>query len=215
MAIGEYGSGEYGSSPYGGAFPPYGLESVTALTPTLIRVRYTALFDASFAPLLLTSNYSIFPALTINTVIVESAQTVLLITENQADVVYTLTLNEARGYFGQPLDPSLDQRTFQGLAVAPGFYAIATRNTRVRAVFSEPMMQNAALTNPGDYQVSDFSGNLIPITAVETEQATSPRSVVLTLGSALTDERHYKVTVSSGIITATNKPISPDTASFQ
>lgn len=213
--IGPYGSGEYGAGPYGSAYPPYGLESVTPLTPTLLRVRYTALFDAAFPPLLSPANYSIFPALTVHSVILESAQTVLLITDPQVEVVYTLTIAEAQGFFGQPLDPNLDQQTFLGIPVSPTFFAVATRKTRVRAVFSEAMLQNAALTDPGQYVLTDLSNNAVAILSVTAEQTTNVRSTVLELDEDLVDERHYRLTTLAGIITATLKPLSPDTSVFQ
>lgn len=215
MAIGFYGSDEYGSSPYGGSYPPFGLDSATALTPTIVRVRYTALVDPAFPPLLSIANYSIFPGLVIHSVILESAQTVLLITDPQVEILYTLTINEARGAFGQPLDPDLDEVTFTGAPVAPYFYAVATRERRVRAVFSEAMLQNAALTDPMQYALTDLSGSAIPILTVATEQATDTRSVVLTLGADLVDERHYKLMVSNLIVTVTLKLITPDTDVFQ
>jgi hypothetical protein len=213
--LGPYGSGEYGAGPYGSVYPPYGLESVTALTSTLVRVRYTALFDPAFPPLTSLINYSIFPALTVNAVIVESAQTVLLITEPQVAVLYTLTIADARGYFGQPLDPALDSQSFLGVPISPTFFAVATRKTRVRAVFTEAMLQNAALTDPTKYVLTDLSGNSVSVLTVQKEQSADVRSVVLTLGANLVDERHYRLTTLSGIVTETLKLLSPDTSVFQ
>jgi len=213
--IGPYGSGEYGSGPYGSAFPPYGLESATSLGPTLVRVRYTTLFDEVFPPLLTPANYSIFPALTVHSVIQETAQTVILITDPQTDVLYTVTVDQARGYFGQPLDPLLDSATFLGFPVSPTFFAVATRKTRVRAVFTEAMFQNAALTDPSEYILTDLSLDPITVSSVQAEQSTDVRSVVLTLGEDLVDERHYQLTIGSGVVTATGKPLSPSTDIFQ
>ena len=213
--IGPYGSGEYGSGPYGSAFPPYGIESATALTPTLVRVRYTALFDAAFLPLASAANYSIFPALTVNAVILESAQTVLLITSPQTQVVYTVTISEAKGYFGQPLDPDLDEANFLGVPASPTFFAVATRRNRVRAVFTEEMLQNSFLTDPTQYVLTDLDNNPIPILQVLAEQASNVRSTVLILGTDLTDERHYRLTTLGTILTATFKLLVPDTSVFQ
>jgi len=213
--IGPYGSGEYGAGPYGSAYPPYGIESATALSPTLVRVRYTALFDAAFLPLVSPANYSIFPALTIHSVIIESAQTVLLITDPQDEIVYTVTISEAKGYFGQPLDPNLDEANFLGVPESPTFFAVATRKNRVRAVFTEAMLQNSFLTDPSQYVLTDLDNNPIPILTVEAEQASNVRSTVLTLGTDLTDERHYRLTTLGGIVTATLKILVPDTSVFQ
>lgn len=214
--IGPYGSGEYGAGPYGSAYPPFGIESATALTNTLVRVRYTALFDAAFPPLLSVSNYSISPALTILAVALESAQTVLLTTNPQNQVVYTVTVQEALGYFGQPLDPNLDEAMFQGILALPSFIAIATSKTRVRAFFSEVMLQNPSLTDTSQYVLTDLNNNPIPILSVVQEQATDVRSTVLLLGADLTDERHYRLTLLNGIVSEwTLTPVNPDTSVFQ
>lgn len=214
--IGEYGSGEYGSGPYGGAYPPFGLESATALTPTLVRVRYTALFDIDFPALVNISNYSIFPALTIHGIVIESAQTVLLITDFQEDVLYTLTIDQARGYFGQPLDPALNSATFNGLPAQPTLSAVATADRRVRVIFTEAMLENVSLTDPGQYDLADLSGNAVSVLSVTIEQNDPPiRSVILHLGEDLTDEHHYRVTVLGGVVTEDLDPLVPNTALFQ
>jgi hypothetical protein len=216
MVYGNYGSDEYGVSPYGGAYPPFGLESVTPLTPTLIRVRYTALFDQSFVPLVNLANYSIFPALTIHSIVIETAQTVLITTDPQEDTLYTLTIQQAQGYFGQPLDPDLDSATFNGLPALPSLGVVATRENRVRVIFTEPMLENAALTSPGQYNLADLSGNPIPILSVTIEQDAPPiRSVVLHTGTDLTDEHHYRVTVLGGVVTEDFDPLTPNTGIFQ
>lgn len=213
--LGPYGSGEYGLGPYGGAYPPYGLESATALSPNLVRLRYTSIFDVGFPALTSIANYHIFPALTVYTVIIESVQTVLLITSTQSDVVYTVTIDDARGYFGQPLDPALDSATFTGIPISPSFVAVATRKTRVRAIFSEAMLLNATLVNPAKYVLTDLNFNPIPILSVTPEQSSDIISTMLTLGADLTDERHYLLRILSGFVTAHGVPLTPSTAVFQ
>lgn len=216
MAFGEYGDDGYGSGLYGGGFPPFGIESVTPVTPTLVRVRFTALINDTFPALLNSLNYSIFPALNVYSVILESAQSVLLITDAQDPVIYTLTISEAEGYFGQPLDPTLDQANFTGLTALPYFFAVATRNNRVRVVFSEPMQSNAALTDTAQYQVTDLSGNAISVASVEAEQSTDVRSTVLILNDNLVDEHMYRVSLLGGIISVADSAApSPDTDILQ
>lgn len=216
MPYGDYGSDGYGSGLYGGGFPPFGVESVTPITPTLVRVRFTALINASYPAIVNTLNYSIFPILNVYSVILESAQSVLLITDPQDPEIYTLTISDAEGYFGQPLDPDLDQANFTGLTALPYFFAVATRENRVRVVFSEPMQSNAALTDTAQYQVTDLSGNTVSVSSVEAEQSTDVRSTVLILGDVLEDERLYKVTLLGGILSiADSAAPSPDTDVFQ
>jgi hypothetical protein len=215
--LGAYGADSYGVSPYGGSFPLFGLESALALSPTTVRIRYTAMFDAEFPPLLSISNYSISPSVVINSIALESAQSVLLNTGSLVAPVYTVTISEARGYFGEPLDPQLDSAQFTSIAGAPTFYAVATGRNRVRAVFSEPMSLNSALTDPGRYALVDLSGVAIAVASITPEQLADVRSTVLHLGEDMVDERHYRLTLLSGIVSAPPSlaPVSPDTSLFQ
>lgn len=215
LSLGEWGSDSYGTSPYGGAHPAYGLLSAEALSPTLVRVRYTAMFDGSFPALISPFNYVISPLIAVHSISLESAQSVLLVTDPLTEIPYTVTISDARGYFGQPLDPYRRSATFTGVPSTPTFYARATRNTRVRVVFTDIMLQNSALTDPGQYQLTDMTGASVTIDSVETEQSTDVRSVVLILGAALGDERHYQVTTLSGIVTADLLPMNPNTSVFQ
>lgn len=213
--LGAYGEDSYGGSPYGGKFPPYGLESAEAITSTQLRVRYTAMFDTSYPPLVQVSNYSVFPSLNIYSITIESAQSVLLTTDPMNLGAYTLTIATAQGYFGQPLDPDLDEVSFVGIPAFPSFFAVATRKTRVRLVFSEPMLQNAALLDPASYSLTDLSGNLVSVTSVTAEQITDVMSVILTLGEDLVDERQYVVTVLNTVVTVTLNSLNPNTSMFQ
>lgn len=214
--LGAYGEDSYGGSPYGGAFPPFGLESATALSSTRVRIRYTAMVSAGFPPLLQVSNYLISPSIVIHSVVLESAQSVLLDVEPLTAAAYTVTISAARGYFGQPLYPQLHSAQFLGVPSEPTFYAVATGKRRVRAVFSEPMQSNAALVDPAQYGLSGLDGVSVPITSVVPEQTSEVRSTVLQLAEDLVDERHYRLTVQSGIVSiALSAPVSPDTSMFQ
>jgi hypothetical protein len=77
------------------------------------------------------------------------------------------------------------------------------------------MLQNAFLTDPGQYDLTDLNNNPITVLSVTTEQSLNPVSVVLTLGDDLVDERHYQLRILGGVITATLLTLSPDTAIFQ
>jgi hypothetical protein len=213
--LGEWGHDGYGNSPYGGAHPPYGLLSAEALTQTLVRVRYTAMFDPTFPGLFALSNYSITPSVTIHSIALESAQSVLLSTDPLTGPLYTVTISDARGYFSQPLNPGLASQEFFGIQSTPTMFAVATRKTRIRVVFSDVMLQNSALTDPSQYQLTDLNGTSIPILSVETEQVSDVRSTVLLLGADLVDERHYQVTTAPGIITASLLGLDPNTSAFQ
>jgi len=221
--LGAYGVDSYGGSPYGGALPRYGLESASALSSTQVRLRYTAMFDADFPLLLALANHSIQPPLVINSIELETAQSVILNTEVLAQILYTVTISTALGYLRQPLDPTLNSAQFLGVLGEPSFYAVATAEDRVRAVFSEPMLRDS-LADVNEYRLTEIDdGNPeievteIPITSVTIEQsAPNPaRSTVLHLGQSLVHARHYQLTVLSGIVSLEHAPITPNTSAFQ
>lgn len=213
--LGLFGNDSYGISPYSSILPSYGIESALALSPVQLRVRYTAMVDAGFESLLAPANYIIYPPVLIYSVVLESAQSVLVNTEPTTDAVYTVAVLEARGYFGQPLHAALASTQFTGAKVGPSFYAVATAKNRVRAVFSKPMLANAALTDPAQYVLKDFGGSRVPIASVTVEQPSDVRSTVLHLGTDLSDERHYSLTVSNKIVGQDSGQVFLSTSTFQ
>ena len=214
MTLGEFGDDEFGVSPYGSIFPPFGIESAVSLSATTVRVRFTAMFDQGFVPFFVPANYSIAPGLIIHAVVPESAQSVILVTDPQASVLYTVTITDAQGFFGQPLDPVLDSATFLG-NVQNTFFAVATGVRRVRAVFSTDMLDGPDLVDPTKYSVTDLSLNSVSVVSVQKEQATTPVSVVLTLGEDLDDEQFYQLVLDPLIITSGGAPIVPNVSVFQ
>lgn len=213
--LGLYGVDPYGSSPYGGLFPPYGIESAISLSNTLVRVRYTAMFNPAFLPLITAANYTISPPLTVFSAIIESAQSVLLTVSPMDAVLYTVTISDALGYFNQPLSPFLTEATFLGLTVSPTFFAVGTRDDRVRLVFTQAMLNNSALTDSTYYLVEDLDGNTVVVSSVTAEQTSSIRSVILHMSSALVTTKFYKVTVQTGVETETFLELSPNHDIFQ
>ena len=73
------------------------------------------------------------------------------------------------------------------------YLSVGLTPTRVRLVFSEAMLVNAALSSAASYAVTTMQGVVIAITSVTIEQATHPRSVTLQLGSALHSSGWYQV----------------------
>jgi hypothetical protein len=219
LNLGEYGSDSYGSDPYGSDYPPYGIESAQALTSNLVRVRYRALFDQSFSGLLTPTTYFITPSVAVNAVLLESDQTVLLVTSTlNSETFYTVTLQSARGLFGQPLSPYFTQATFSGADESPTFYAVATGPTRVRAVFSDSMLHNAALTDPSKYLLTDLNGQSVEVSSVTAEQISTMLSVALHLTTPLADEGHYRLTITTdlpNVVTDTQHSLEPNHAIFQ
>jgi len=211
---GNWGGDGYGSSPYGGIYPPFGLESAQSLSATSVRVRFTALVDYGSPAILTPGNYQIAPALNVLAVVPESACSVILITAAQDQVQYTITVGSAVGYFGQSLDPSLNSVTFNGDS-RPSFYPVATAPRRVRAVFSTPMLDNAALVDPASYSVTDLQLNSVNILSVQKEQSTNIRSVVLTVDTDWADEGFYQMVISPLVVSADSLSLVPSSGIFQ
>jgi hypothetical protein len=214
--VGAYGVDSYGGSPYGSSLQSYGIESATVLSSTQVRIRYTAMFDPGFPLLLSIANYSITPPLVVDFIVLETAQSVVLHTEPLAAILYTVTISAARGFLGQPLDPALNSAQFTGVLVEPSFYAVATGPTRVRAVFSEPMLPDS-FADLAEYILTDSNGTPVAITSITIEQSDPDpaRSIALVLGEELVHARHYRLTVLSGVVSLTHAPVVPNTDSFQ
>jgi hypothetical protein len=213
--FGSYGIGEYGYGPYGGElfYPLFGLRAVVPINSTQVRVIYTDTFDSTYPPLTDPSNYVISSFLDVYSVVIDSPRSVILVTSPQSAISYTLTIGDARGFYGQPLDPTLVSSSFTGIASASTFYAVATGRTRVRAVFAEAMLQNVALTDVAHYSLVNLNNTTISILSVEIEQNPT-QSVIITLGEDLEDEKQYRLRILSGIVTVSGKVISPDSYVF-
>lgn len=213
---GKYGEDEYGTSPYGSELCAFGLESATSLSATTVRIRFTAMVDLTFPPVLSPFTYQISPALVVTGVLAESAQSVILITEPQDQVLYSVTAQTSRGFQGEPLDPALDTVTFLGIQ-QPSFIAVATAPRRVRAVFSKEMQDSPALVDPVNYTITDLQLGTATILSVEKEQASNPRSVVITVDGDSTwdDEEFYQLILSPALVTVDLEAITPSTSVFQ
>jgi hypothetical protein len=213
--IGYYGRDRYGDSPYGSYPPDIGVQSATAINPTHVEVIFTAPADFSFGPMLAPSNYIISPPLTVLAVEQTVNNSVVLTTTPQTDIVYTVTVAEAQSSFGAPLDRFHTSATFTGIAPDPAYFAIATSARRVRAVFSQVMLNDTNLSNPVNYTITDLNLNAIAVVSAVPEQSINTLSVVLTLGSNLGESDFYVCTVSSNVHTLTGLHVIPPTSVFQ
>lgn len=97
------------------------------------------------------------------------------------------------------------------------FYAVPTRSTRIRVIFSEPMQKNAALLNRTQYTVTDMSsGAAFSVSSVTAEQATHVISTVLDLGLALVGGRSYQVKIPNTLIVSESGGVlSPNMVVFR
>ncbi len=215
MTVGYYGSDGYGDSPYGSLPPQIGVQSATALNGTHVQVNFTQLVDFTFGPMLTPSNYSISPFLTIISVEQTGENAIVLTTSPQTNILYTVTVAQARSTLGTPLNPLQNSATFTGFPLVPGYFAIATAALRVRAIFSTVMLNDSNLSNPANYTITDFNGNSIFVLSATPEQSMNPVSVVLTLASPLGETDFYVCTVSSNVHTLTGLNVLPPTSVFQ
>jgi hypothetical protein len=199
---GAFGQDEYGSSPYGSAADSFRVIGALALDPTTVLVQFSLPLNLGFPPILDSANYSI-PGLTVVAVQVYNATTIRLITSVQLFGVYTVTVTAALSQSGAILNPLFKTATFTGVPSIPQYLPVGVRKTRLRLVFSEPMLLNVAILDPASYLVTDIQGNVVPVTSVTSEQgASNPRAVVLLLGTDMTAAEWYVTTVGPGIVSA-------------
>ncbi len=213
MTLGFYGGGGYGSDPYGSIPAQIGVLNATALNGTHVQVNFTELLDFTFPAILSPANYSI--TLTIISVEQTAENAVVLTTTPQSDITYTVTVASARSSLGTTLNPLQNSAQFTGFPLVPGYFAIATASTRVRAIFSSVMLNDSNLSNPANYTITDFNGNAVFVIAATPEQSINPVSVVLTLASPLGESDFYVCTVSANIHTALGLNVLPPTSVFQ
>lgn len=90
----------------------------------------------------------------------------------------------------------------------PTFTTAAQSSTKVALLFTDEMSDNAALTNPSSYGVTDLQGNSITVLSVTAGQAPITR-VELELGSSLNPFNWYPVTVAISVETATHVSLNP------
>lgn len=209
----SWGSSEYASSEYGGALSDFGLVSATTLNPTSVRLTFSKALKTE-ASTVDTGNYSI-PGLTVLSVTHDTPTTVVLTTSAMSFTVYTVTVAGAvRNTAGETLDPDADTATFSGATTTPQLIAAAQSRIKVQLVFSTDMLIDTALSNPTNYTVSDFNGNLIDVIDVDLNGLATVRRVTLHLDSELEHTGHYRVTVSPDVKSITGVSLNPSTARF-
>lgn len=215
---GAFGTGAYGSSPYGSALSPvpFRVTSANSGSPDQVLVTFSDSLDLNFTLFTVPSNYSI-PGLTVLDASIYDATTVRLTTSLQSYTLYTVTVAQGQSASFEPLDPLYRTATFTGTPLVPVFTPTGTRSTRIRLVFTLPMLFNAALLDPTSYTVTDVQGNQLSVLLVEPEQgATNPVSIVLTLDSPMTSAEWYVVTVAPSVVAAASGlSVEPDTLKFQ
>jgi hypothetical protein len=212
---GNFGSSLYGIDPYGSAFAPFGVAGATSYGPHFVQVRFTDVIDLTDPAFTAPSNYVLSPPLAVHAVVIESADSVVLQTDAQSFVTYTVTVGSARSYFQVPMYPPLNTAMFTGFPSNPGYFSCATSPTRVRLIFSTAMM-SAPLLVLTNYTVSDFNGHVFTILSAQIEQTVGPAlSVVLTLSTPLDTTGWYQTILSSNIVSTDSQTPQPPDHDFQ
>lgn len=215
MTIGYYGGDGFGISPYGSIPPQVGVLNATSLNSTHVEVNFTLLLDFMYLPILTIGNYSISSGLTVIGVTQTADNAVVLTTIPQSNILYTVTVSQARSTFGTLLNPAQNSTTFTGSEPIPGFLAVALTSRRVRLLFSQVLAAGSALSDVANYTVTDLNSNVLTILSATPEQSINPLSVILTLSSSLGESDFYVATVSSNIKTIYNLSVLPSTYVFQ
>jgi hypothetical protein len=212
---GGYGNSFFGTGPFGSNFLPFGVTSATALNPGLVEITFSDPVDFSIPATLAPGNYTISPSLTVFSVTIETTQSVRLVTSPQSFVIYEVDVAVAQSLDGILISPVLNKAFFTGFPVAPSYFSVGTSPTRIRCVFSAPMLMNAALSDPLSYQVTDLQGVPLSINSAVPEQSVHPRSVLLTLGTPMKTTAWYQTILTGAIQTETLLSPLPTESVFQ
>ncbi len=211
---GAFGRDGFGTTPYGSSLLPFSVSGALPLSQTFVQVQFSDLIDPSYGPMTVPSNYVITPPLAVHAAQVYTATSIRLMTDPQADTLYTLQVTQARSYSGAPLDPFHNSALFWGVAGFATFFAVGTARRRIRLIFEVEMRNVPDLVDPLNYSVQTVSGALVSIDGVVAE-GSAPMAVTLTTSSDLQPGQFYNVTVSSNVRSATGQVIWPDDAVFQ
>jgi hypothetical protein len=219
IPTGNFGRSLFGLDPYGSEFGSFGVVGAVAYTNTTVQIQFSDIINLSDLDFTDPANYSISPPLTVMAATIESADSVVLITEPTQLVEYTVTVSAGLSHAGVPLDPRYKTATFEGLPQLPTYFSCGTAATRVRIIFDTAVDPSTALVST-NYTVSDFNGNALPILSVQSEQAggmvlVRTVSVVLTLGVPMVTTQWYQTTVSSNVKSTEGYSFSPATWDFQ
>lgn len=195
---------------------PLRVLGAVALTPYVVQVDFSHPLDFGYPPVLDVTNYSTVPILGITTVQAgPTATTVRLSTDLQDSILYVLTVDAAVSTGGDTLDPAHRTAIFTGFGTAPVFFAAAQSRTKVQLVFSSEMEQNAALTDPSSYTLTDLNLNAIAVTSAAIYGPTPVQRVTLELASEMDPGGYYVLTLNSNVKTTQGLNMVPNYDMFQ
>jgi len=203
---GAYGRGGYGSSPYGSRpeFVSFRVSGAVAGTVSTVVVSFSDPIDITYPGYINPANYTI-PGLFVTGASIDGPFSVLLSTSIQSPISYTVEVTQARNVYGDYLDPLYRTATFVGIPFAPNFLPVGVQKSRIRLVFSEAVLANAAVFDPLSYVVTDIHGAVIRVLSVRSEQgAADPLAVALTIDTDMVAAEWYVITCASGIVAASS-----------
>ncbi len=217
---GILGTDEYGVDPYGSTPDLIQVLGADTLNQRLVRATFSDTLDYSNPALLDPTSYTITPFIsgpqspTVLSVAGSGAVGVLLRTTPLQYLRYILTVvGPVTSVEGGGVDPDFNTALFTGFAEGGLFRGVAVSSTRVRLVFTIPLLNNEALSDPANYTVTGLVGNNVPVYAVEV--GPSLTDVTLLLDKTLSTTEWYVANVGTSVLTADLLPITPSAAKFQ
>ena len=198
---GNFGLGGFGITPYGGAADPFGVLEARSIGQKLVQVVFNDLLDMASPYPVSPSSYTLDPPCAVHAVSFETAGSVRLTTDFLSAAVYTVTVVGPTTYTGRPMDDALRTATFVGFPIAKSYQPVAVSYRKVRLLFQDPMIVNAALTDPASYRIRTHTGVNLPITRVTAEgPPTAPMAVALDLGADLIQRGVHTSTILSAFV---------------
>jgi hypothetical protein len=234
---GGFGGGEWGKGPWGSFSPdPFGpvfldealtlfealsvahqiqVVSASAVNLFEVLVNFSSPLDLTYVPNLDPGNYDI-PGLTVFGVTPTLPNQVLLSTSQQLATVYTVTVSSAKDTAGDFLNPLYASVNFAGFPLPHNFIAAAQSATKIQLIFSVPMQQNAAYTDPASYSLVDLTGTTIPIISTTAIGPSPNQRLEIQTGTDLVPGGYYALTITSpSVLTTLGLSIVPPTSQFR
>lgn len=217
MIQGRYGTDDFGTSPYGSSPGPFGVLSAEATNPISVRVTFTYEVAPGDFQTTNPSNYVISPALTVVGVLLETPTSVLLVTSQQDDVAYTVTVSNVVSNTAEVIAPLLHEAAFTGLVIpTAAFMAVGVSASKVRLTFNSPMAPGATIEDTASYTIRSTDGSTILVDSVIVEgDPAAPTAVSLLLQPKLDSGKPYTVVVSPSVVSLDGWLLKPNAASFQ
>jgi hypothetical protein len=194
---------------------PLRVVSAASSTSTLVIVEFSRPLNIAYPPLVNPANYTI-PGLAVTGAIVLDSTHVRLTTSFQLAILYIVTVTDAQTTTGVDLGTD-DTASFVGFSIGTTtFFVGAQALSKIEFVFSNPMLVNAAFTNPGNYTIRTTTGGVvIPVLTATVSGPLPIQRLTLTLGQELNSKEYYAAIISAVVKDVLNQAVVNDTDIFQ